>query len=78
MAVDQREEKREGETVRRSTLVVTNLIKLAGLGLAIREMLNPQRDPVVIAACVVMMSGVQGVEQALVVFFDKFFGGGVK
>jgi len=65
----------EGEaTVRRSTLVVTNLIKLGGLALAIREMLSPHRDPIVIAACVVMMSGVQGLEQALIVFFERFFG----
>lgn len=60
--------------VRRSTLLITNLIKLAGLALAVREMLSAQRDPVVIATCVVMMSGVQGLEEALVVFFDRLFG----
>jgi hypothetical protein len=59
--------------VRRSTLLITNLIKVTGLGLAVREILT-DRDPVVIATCVVMMSGAQGVEQALIAFLEKFLG----
>lgn len=57
--------------VRRSTLIITNLIKVTGLGLAVREILT-QRDPVVIATCVVMMSGAQGIESALIAFLEKF------
>lgn len=57
--------------VRRSTLIITNLIKVTGLGLAVREILT-ERDPVVIATCVVMMSGAQGIEQALIGFLEKF------
>lgn len=62
-------------SIRRSTLIITNMIKVAGLVLAVREMLT-RRDPVVIAACVTMMSGVQGLEQVVVSFFERFFGRG--
>jgi hypothetical protein len=62
-------------SIRRSTLIITNMIKVAGLALAVREMLT-RRDPVVIAACVTMMSGVQGLEQVVVSFFERFFGRG--
>lgn len=58
----------------RSTLVITNLIKIGGLIFGARELLTDQ-DPYVIAACVVMMSGVQGLEQAIILFIDRLFGG---
>ena len=54
------------------TLVITNAIKLAGLIFAVRELLT-ERDPYVIGACIVMMSGVQGLEDALVRFAERFF-----
>lgn len=63
----------EKRTVRRSTLVVTNTIKLAGLVVGVNEMLTT-RNMGVVAACIVMMSGVQGLEDAVVLFFQRFFG----
>lgn len=60
------------DAARRSTLIITNVIKLAGLVLAVREMLTV-RDPYVMGVCVVMMSGVQGLEPALVAFAERLF-----
>lgn len=66
---------RERPAVRRSTLILTNAIKLGGFVMAMREMATT-RDPVVLGVCVVMMSGVQGLEDVLVTFLERFFGVG--
>ena len=53
----------------------TNLIKLAGLILGIREVLTT-RNTGVMVFCGIMMSGAQGLEQVAITFIDRFFGGG--
>lgn len=69
--VTERHEKR----VIKSTLVITNAIKLTGLVLFVEEWVSGA-DPFRLALCVVLMSGIQGLEQAVVVFIQKFFGVG--
>lgn len=65
--------RQEGGSARKSTLVITNAIKLVGLGFGVKELLTT-RDPYIVGACIVMMSGVQGLEQAIIKFAETFFG----
>lgn len=59
-------------TQRRTTLVLTNTIKVVGLVFAAREMLTG-KDPVVLVLCGLMMSGAEGLERVLLGFFEGFF-----
>lgn len=59
-------------SVRRSTLIITNLIKMAGAVLCVREMLMT-KDIAVMAVCVLMMGGVQSLENAVVLFAERLF-----
>ena len=70
-----REPRRQEGFAAWSTLVITNSIKLCGLVFAVRELAGA-RDPYVIGACIVMMSGVQGLEDALVRVAERFFSPG--
>lgn len=54
-----------------STLVVTNIIKLGGLVLAMREGLQTEVRPVVLGVAAFMMAGAQGVENFLLRFFER-------
>lgn len=57
------------------TLIVTNLIKLGGLGIAGYEIfVVPSPKPVVIVLSAFMMAGAQGVEDAAIRFVERFFG----
>jgi hypothetical protein len=62
-----------GALAGRSTLIVTNLIKLGGLVLGVKELLST-RDPYVLGVCLLMMSGLHSFEQALVRAAERFFG----
>jgi hypothetical protein len=62
-----------GSTTARSTLVVTNLIKLGGLVLGVKELVTT-RDPFVLGVCLMMMSGLHSFEQAIVKAAERFFG----
>jgi hypothetical protein len=57
----------------RSTLVITNLIKLGGLIWGSVE-LATTKDPLVLGVCILMMSGLHSFEQALVRMAERFFG----
>jgi hypothetical protein len=60
-------------TTARSTLIVTNLIKLGGLVLGVKELMTT-RDPFVLGVCLMMMSGLHSFEQAIVKAAERFFG----
>jgi hypothetical protein len=60
-------------TTARSTLIITNMIKLGGLIFGVRELLTT-RDPLVLGACLMMMSGLHSLEQAIVKAAERFFG----
>jgi hypothetical protein len=60
-------------TTARSTLIVTNLIKLGGLALGVKELMTT-RDPFVLGVCLMMMSGLHSFEQAIVKAAERFFG----
>lgn len=60
--------------VRGGTLLFTNLVKLAGLGIAIREVLRPNRDSAVLALSAFMMSGAQLSEEFLLGIIERFLG----
>jgi hypothetical protein len=62
-----------GTGVARSTLVVTNLIKLGGLIWGSIE-LATTKDPLILGMCILMMSGLHSFEQALVRMAERFFG----
>jgi hypothetical protein len=62
-----------GTGVARSTLIVTNLIKLGGLVFGAIE-LATTREPFVLGVCILMMSGLHSFEQALVRMAERFFG----
>jgi hypothetical protein len=61
--------------IARSTLIVTNLIKLGGLVFGAIE-LATTREPFVLGVCILMMSGLHSFEQALVRMAERFFGNG--
>lgn len=56
---------------RLSTLVVTNLIKVGGLILAMKEGLGPEVRPGTLAVAAFMMAGAQGFENLLMRLFDR-------
>ena len=58
----------------RSTLLITNAFKLAGLFIAIREVLRPNRDASVLALAAFMMSGAQLSEEFFLAAIDSFLG----
>jgi hypothetical protein len=62
-----------GNGIARSTLIVTNLIKLGGLVLGVKELMTT-RDPFVLGVCLMMMSGLHSFEQAIVKAAERFFG----
>lgn len=59
---------------RGGTLLFTNLIKLAGLGIAVREVLRTDRDSAVLALAAFMMSGAQLSEDFLLNMIERFLG----
>lgn len=66
-------EERERPVSDRSTLIVTNLIKLGGLLVALNEVfLKPEIRSGGIALAALMMAGAQSLET----FLTSFFGGG--
>jgi hypothetical protein len=62
-----------GTGIARSTLIVTNLIKLGGLIWGSVE-LATTKDPLILGMCILMMSGLHSFEQALVRMAERFFG----
>lgn len=57
------------------TLIITNLIKLGGLGVALDQVFfRPSAEPVALALAAFMMAGAQGVEEAALHFVARFFG----
>jgi hypothetical protein len=64
-----------GGATARSTLVITNLIKLGGLVFGAIE-LATTKDPLILGVCILMMSGLHSFEQALVRMAERFFGQG--
>lgn len=57
------------------TLIVTNLIKLAGLVLAVDEVLvQPQPRALVLGVAAFMMAGAQFSEEAVLLALGRFFG----
>jgi hypothetical protein len=64
-----------GTGIARSTLIVTNLIKLGGLVFGAIE-LATTREPFVLGVCILMMSGLHSFEHALVRMAERFFGNG--
>ena len=62
---------------RSSTLVLTNVTKLVGLGIAINEMvLRTDARNSVIAFCAVCVLGAQFAENVVLKFIDRLFEGG--
>lgn len=59
---------------RSGTLLITNLCKLTGLAIAIREVLRPDRDAAVLALSAFMMSGAQLSEELLLGMIERFLG----
>jgi hypothetical protein len=63
------------EPLRRGTLIVTNVIKLAGLVVAINELvLRSQLRPLSAGIAVFMMAGAQVSESVLLAAIDRFLG----
>jgi hypothetical protein len=62
------------QAARGGTLIITNLFKLAGLGIAVREVLRPDRDAAVLALSAFMMSGAQLSEEFLLGIIERFLG----
>lgn len=62
--------------VRAGPLFVTNVIKLTGVVIAVKEVFFPlgDRDPVVLALAGFMLAGAQGAEEILMAFLNSFFG----
>lgn len=60
--------------LRKSTLVVTNLVKLFGMGIAVNEMVirSNARDSVV-AFCALCVLGTQAAEDAFLRLIDRVF-----
>jgi hypothetical protein len=56
------------------TLVVTNLIKLAGLFIGVRAGLMPTPSAVVLAFSAFMMAGAQLSETTILAMIERFFG----
>lgn len=67
-------EKRRAEASRRSTLVVTNLTKVAGIALGVHAGFSPTPDSRVIALAAFMLAGAQVSETLLLSLIDRFFG----
>ena len=62
------------EAGRRSTLIVTNLTKLAGIALGMHEGFQATPDARVIALAAFMLAGAQVSETALLALIERFFG----
>lgn len=63
------------EPLRRTTLIVTNVIKLAGLVVAINELvLRSDLRPLSAGIAVFMMAGAQVSESVLLAAIDRFLG----
>lgn len=65
---------------RRLTLIITNLIKLAGLVIAVVEVVrNPDHPPfVALALSAFMMAGAQFSEETLIGIAERMFGGHIE
>lgn len=64
-----------GNVARGSTLLVTNLTKLAGVALAVNEAaLRPSVRDSVIALCALFVIGTQAAEGVMLRAIDRFFG----
>lgn len=57
----------------RSTLVVTNVIKLGGFALGMKTGFTTQDTPTLVLAAF-MMAGAQGAESVALAFIERFFG----
>lgn len=68
-----------GALGRRSTLAITNLTKLAGLGIGINETLvRPHRDALVVIFAAVLIAGAQATESLVLAVIDRVLGGNQK
>jgi hypothetical protein len=60
-----------GNGQERSALLVTNIIKLAGAGIAVAEVFRNEIRPVAMAAAALMIAGGTGLESFAKSFFGK-------
>lgn len=68
------QEERPAPALRRSTLVITNIAKLVGLGIAINEMvIRPTLRESVVAFCAICILGTQVVEDVILHAIDRIF-----
>lgn len=63
-----------GSFSRALTLVVTNLIKIAGLYVGVRSAIQPSPNAVVLAFAAFMMAGAQLSETTILALITRFFG----
>lgn len=67
-------EERPAPVLRRSTLVITNIAKIVGLGIAINEMvIRPNLRESVVAFCAICILGTQVVEDVVLHAIDRIF-----
>lgn len=62
------------QVARGGTLLLTNVVKIAGLIFAIREVFKPDRDTSVLALSAFMMSGAQLSEEFFLSVIENFLG----
>lgn len=63
-----------GQTAARSTLVITNLTKLAGVAMGMNEGFGSNPDSRVIALAALFAAGAQVSETVLLTLIERFFG----
>jgi len=72
--VERQEDARPAPVLRGSTLVISNLIKLIGVGIALNEMvIRPDARDSVIAFCALCVLGTQAAEDIFLRVIDRIF-----